>query len=125
VDDPYDLTESAWRRRLARRLAEERGLERARARAEALRAAAELVTPVEPAKRTPSPAQLRQLAAARARRWAGADGATRRVLMGRLVALRWRKTTAEHRHHVGIVLSRARWHPPPDPKAPPGGGRYR
>lgn len=67
-DDPYDLTESAWRRRFARRLAGEHALERARARAAALDAAAEpLTAPTLPARSAPSPALLDHLANVRGR----------------------------------------------------------
>src|SRR5262245_35294349 len=128
VDDPFDDlgVERAWVRRISRRLAEQRSRERAAARAETLAARAELAAPpVESAKRTLSPTQLAQLAAVRAHRWAGVDAAARRAFMGRLAALRWRKTTAAQRHQVGIMLGRARWHPPSDPTVAPGGGRYR
>src|SRR5262249_15471348 len=67
VDDPYDLTESDWRRRFSRRLAEARSLERAHARATALAVTEHTVPPTPHAKRAPSPALLAHLARVRPR----------------------------------------------------------
>lgn len=133
VDDLFDDlgVERAWVQRMNRLLAQERGWERARARAEALAAAAELAAPpVQPAKRPPSPALLAHLANVRVlghrARWRGVDAATRSAFMSWLVKHRWARTTVEQRRAVGVALARAHWGPaPPDPKAAPGGGRYR
>lgn len=129
MDDPYDLTESSWRRRLTRRLAEERSLERARARAATLAAADAIVPPAHPAKRRPSPALLAHLATVRGRghhaRWCRVDAATRSAVMSWVVRHRWARTTVEQRRAVGIALARAHWKHPDLAKIAPGGGAYR
>jgi hypothetical protein len=131
VDDPYDLGESAWRRRFSRHLAEARSLARARAREESLRPKNDLAAaPVEHDRRPPSPALLVHLASVRDRanaaRWRGVEPATRSALMSWVVRHRWARTSVEQRRAVGVALARAHWGPaPPDPKAAPGGGRYR
>jgi hypothetical protein len=71
---------------------------------------------------TPSGRQLNRLANARACRWVDVDAVERSMFACRLVRARWRKTTYAQRHQLGITLSQARWHPPPDPKAAQGGG---
>jgi hypothetical protein len=140
VDDPYDLSESAWRRRFSQRLAETRSLERARARAEAIAAAAECAadelaaatraTQVATKKRAPSPAQLQHLATMRAHRdpdarWRGVPPEARIAFARARGRDRWRTISPAERHRYAVMMATARWHPPPDPKAAPGGGRYR
>ena len=126
VDDPYDLTESAWRRRFSRRLAEARSLERARTRAAAL-AVTELTVPRIPrATGAPSPALLAHLARVRPRghraRWQGVDAATRSAFMAWVVRHRWARTSPELRRAVGVALARAHWkHPDPSKIVPRGG----
>jgi len=132
VDDPYELTESTWRGRFSRRLAAERGVERARARGASLAAAAALdAPPVSPGRQSTSPAQLAQLARIRVRvrlgtraYWHAMDAAARRAYARALVQRRWARSTAEEHHQLAVALNHARWHRI-DPKAAPGGGRYR
>jgi hypothetical protein len=57
-------------------------------------------------------------------RWRGVDATTRRAIMRRTVMARWTKTTPAERHRLALALNHARWHRV-DPKAAPGGGRYR
>jgi hypothetical protein len=130
MDDPYDLTEFAWRHRVARRLAEERGLAWAGHRAAALRAAAECAEPlIKFAKRPPSPALLAHLAAVRPRghpaRWQGGGcrDPARVHGLGRAAPL-------VPNHRRAAPRRRARAEPGalkhPDPaKVAPGGGVYR
>jgi len=143
VDDPYELTESAWRHRFSRRLAVERGLERARARAEALEAAAELAAAragipertetyrvgVGPGGVRVTAARLAQLAKVRAvggrNAWRGVDAATRSVIMARRVRCRWARTSGEERHAVAVALNHARWHRLDLAAVAPGGGVYK
>src|SRR5262245_39299917 len=99
MDDPYDLTESVWRRRFARRLAQERSRVRAKARTEALAIAEEFAAPVQPAKRRASPALVAHLANARLRahaaRWRGVDPMARSAFMSWVVRHRSARTTIE------------------------------
>jgi hypothetical protein len=132
VDDPSDElgVERAWIQRMTRRRAQERGWERARARAAMRDAAAEFAnSPVEPAKRLPSQALLVHLANVRNRanaaRWRGVEPVTRSALMSWVVRQRWARTTAEQRRAVGIALARAHWKHPDPAKIAPGGGVYR
>lgn len=130
MDDPYDLTESAWRTRFGRRLAEARSLERARARTQTILAATEqTVPPIQAAAGAPSPALLAHLARVRPRghraRWQGVDAATRSAFMAWVVRHRWARTSPEERRAVGVALSRAHWKKPDPSKIAPGGGVYR
>src|SRR5262249_60928786 len=122
--------ERAWVQRMTCRRAQERGWERARARAAMRDAAAELAnSPVGPAKRPPSQALLVHLANVRNRlnaaRWRGVEPVTRSALMSWVVRQRWARTTAEQRRAVGIALARAHWKHPDPAKIAPGGGVYR
>jgi len=115
---------------MTRRRAEERSWDRARARAEALDAAAELARPAgQPVTRPASHALLAHLATVRAQahvaRWRDVDAATRRAAMAWVVGHRWARTTDEQRHAVALALNRARWKQPDPAKVAPGGGVYR
>src|SRR5262249_55994388 len=114
---------------MTRGRAEERSWDRARARAEALDAAAELARPAgQPVTRPASHALLAHLATLRAQahvaRWRDVDAATRRAAMAWVVRHRWARRTVEQRRAVGIRLARAHWglrlpHPHPPPPPPP------
>jgi hypothetical protein len=137
--------EPAWHHRFSRRLAEARSLERARTRAEALAARAELATARgDPSARVPESAEacrvgpggvrvtaarLAQLATVRARGgrncWRGVDAATRSTIMAQRVRCRWARASSEERHAVAIALNHARWHRLDLAKLAPGGGVYK
>src|SRR5262245_30680244 len=140
VDDPNDElgVERAWVRRMTRRLAQEHGWERARARAEAAveLAAARAGIPerTEPCRVGPggvrvTAARLAQLDKVRAvgghNAWRGVDAATRSVMMARRVRCRWARTSGEERHAVAVALNPARWHRLDLAKVAPGGGVYK
>jgi hypothetical protein len=124
---------------MTRRRAQERGWERACARAEALEVAAELpaaraetrgeVPTGKPARRTPSPALRAHLANVRDRahaaRWRDVDPVSRSAIMSWVVRHRWARTTVAQRRAVGIALARAHWKHPDSAKIAPGGGVYR
>src|SRR5262249_61076898 len=114
---------------MTRGRAEERSWDRARARAEALDAAAELARPAgQPVTRPASHALLAHLATVRAQahvaRWRDVDAATRRPARAWVVGHRWAPTTDEQRHAVAPALNRARWKQPHPPTGAPVGARY-
>lgn len=143
MGDPSDDLglERAWVQRMTRRRAEERGWQRARARAEALDARAELAAArariperaedcrVGPGGVRVTAKRLAQLANVRARggrnTWRGVDAPTRSVIMAQRVQCRWARATVEHRHAVALALNHARWHRLDLAKLAPGGGVYK
>ncbi len=103
VDDPYDLNEAAWRARFIRRRAEERGWDRARARAAALAAAAERAAD-QLAAATPPPSTSKHAA-----RWRFVPAAQRHAYMATLRRIRWtRDATPEARRAATAAAAAAR-----------------
>jgi hypothetical protein len=101
VDDPYDLSESAWRARFSRRLAEARSLERASIRtATLLRPPATALPPLFSERTVLTrgrPLTAEQRDRGRRHRWAALDPAARRLIMRRVARCRWPRGPA-HEH---------------------------